>query len=223
MRAARILQEDPNPSAKDDLLEYLKGAAAPVTPIQSQSDTTSLRTLRIAQGKFQEKKRLYDLSREARLLRDEPGWIKLKVVRPRVQMQHEEKFVRDAYVDFIVEVAADCRGADLKSAILRKQEALVLPVFFHKFTRLFVHELGGRNCSPYIGREILDARQLGEYGVFEGLSYDVTVWQNQSLLEARTVATLLLVDARPGVMLDEQASYIDDCRAKEAPCYTGLS
>jgi len=74
-----------------------------------------------------------------------------------------------------------------------------------------------------IGRELLDARAVGEYGIEEGLSYDVTAWQNQTSLGAQVVASLLLVDSRPGKMLPEQNLYADECREKEVPCYANLS
>jgi len=69
----------------------------------------------------------------------------------------------------------------------------------------------------------LDGRKISEYGIEEGLSYDVTAWQNQTKVAAGTVAVLLLVDSKPGMMLPEQTEYIDDCRAREAPCYTSVS
>ena len=64
---------------------------------------------------------------------------------------------------------------------------------------------------------------MGEYGIEAGLEYDVNVWQKQALLEARQVAVLLLVDGTPGRILPEQMAFVDECRAKETPCYTSVS
>jgi len=64
---------------------------------------------------------------------------------------------------------------------------------------------------------------VSEYGIEAGLEYDVTVWQNQTTTGARQVALILLVDGRPGGMLPEQMALVDECRAKEQPCYTCLS
>lgn len=220
MRAARILAEDPNPTAAENLREKLLASAAPVTPIQSVSDLSRLQKLSITNAKFQEQKRVYDLSRKARLLKEEPGRLKVRVLRPRTQMIGEDKRSTEAFADFFVEVDSTCRGLVLKQTITRKQEFLGLPTIPLPFLRLFLHELAGRSFSPFIGREIIDGRKLDEYGITVGQNYDVTAWQNQSVVGTRTGAVVLLVDARPGRMLPEQAMYLDDCRAKETPCYT---
>jgi len=220
MRAARILAEDPNPTAADNLREKLLASSAPVAPIQAVSDLARLQKLSITNAKFQEQKRVYDLSRKARLLKDEPGRIKIRVVRPRAQMIGEDKRTTQAYADFFVEVASSCRGMELKETIVRKQEALGLQTIPGPFLRIFLHELSGRSFSGFIGREIIDGRKIDEYDVTEGQNYDVTAWQNQSVVGSRYGAVVLLVDARPGRMLPEQSVYLDDCRAKESPCYT---
>lgn len=53
--------------------------------------------LRIAQRNFRESKRKYDLSRAARMLKDEADVIVIRVVRPRFQLMNEEKQIKDAY------------------------------------------------------------------------------------------------------------------------------
>ncbi len=85
--------------AMESLRSHLVLAATPVVLIQPMSDCACLKVLRSAQGKFQESKRLYDLSRNARQLRDlsEPGRVRLRVMRPRVQMCGLEKRVAEAY------------------------------------------------------------------------------------------------------------------------------
>jgi hypothetical protein len=49
MRAARIIQEDPNPRSTENLTETLRQRSLPVTPIQDASDTAMLKALRISQ------------------------------------------------------------------------------------------------------------------------------------------------------------------------------
>jgi len=220
----RIIAEDPNPGSNLGLQTRMAKSAEPVVPIQEKSDTGMLNELRVAQARFNEKKRVYDLSRQARLLADPtPNHLKVRILRPRSQLIGQEKRVLQAYVDFVVEAPATARGLDLKRLIRLKQEALLLPTTPLPFMLLFLHELGGASYSPFIGRELLAERGIREYGIEAGLTYDVTVWQNQTSTGARQVATLLLVDARPGGMLPEQIAFIDDCREKESPCYTGVS
>mmetsp|Transcript_21582 Transcript_21582/g.25522 ORF Transcript_21582/g.25522 Transcript_21582/m.25522 type:complete len:167 (-) Transcript_21582:46-546(-) len=155
MRAVRILAEDPNPRAQENLKEKLIASSTPTPPIQAVSDCTRLKTLSITNAKFRENKRLYDLSRKARLLNtDNPGFVKVRVVRPRSQMMGELPRVVEAYADFNVEVPANARGLDLKRAVMKKQETLTLAVTPLDFLRIFVHELSGRSHSPSIGREV---------------------------------------------------------------------
>jgi hypothetical protein len=97
MRAARILADDPNPRAAESLKEKLVASATPIVPIQAVSDCTRLKTLSVTNGKFREKKRLYDLSRQARLLREVSGIVKLRVVRPRSQLMGDKHSVVEAY------------------------------------------------------------------------------------------------------------------------------
>jgi len=105
MRAMRILAEDPNPEAAHGLQARLAQSAAPVEPLQDKSDTAMLNALRVTQARFNEKKRVYDLSREARLLADPaPNHLKVRIIRPRAQLIGHEKRILQAYVDFIVEV-----------------------------------------------------------------------------------------------------------------------
>ena len=224
MRAARIIADDPNPDSASALKETLKLRSQPAVVINEVSDTTALAKLRVTQAKFQEKKRLYDLSREARLLKEQaPGFIKIKVLRPRAQMVGEEKRILDAYVDFIVEVPGGAKGRALKSAIASKQRALVLPTIEPEFLRLFLHQIGGRATSPHIGKEILNERGVDEYGIEEGLAYDVNAFVMQDLVAARAAAIVLMVDARPGKMLPEQIQYVNECRGKESACYANIS
>ena len=137
--------------------------------------------LREVQARFNEKKRIYDLSREARLLKDpslgslKVTWpleaspcycfrlcnapllllpVQIKILRPRAQLVGLEKRILEAYVDFIVEVPVTAKGKYVKQAIIRKQEALVLPTMPDLFMRLFIHELGGRQVSQFVGREV---------------------------------------------------------------------
>jgi hypothetical protein len=58
-----------------------------------------------------------------------------------------------------------------------------------------------------------------EYGILEGQAYDVAEWQTQRRVSCRQDATLLLVDARPGVLLPDQIAYANECFVSETPCY----
>jgi len=66
----------------------------------------------------------------------------------------------------------------------------------------------------------LDKRGIDEYDISEGQAYDVVVWQTQQRVSGRYDATLLMVDARPGVLLPQQIAYVNECRTSETPCYT---
>ena len=62
-----------------------------------------------------------------------------------------------SHVLLVLQLPVTSRGLDLKRLIIQKQEALMLPTIPLKFMLLFVHELGGRSCSPFIGREVRGA------------------------------------------------------------------
>lgn len=232
MRAAReILAEDPNPNAANALLRTLQFKQIPVPVIQPVNDTVRLKKLRQTLESFNEKARRSRLAREARRMigsgsgdsvSSTESPCRIRIVRPRAQLLGHGKEEKQAYAYFTVLCDARAPGATLKAIISQKQAALGLQTLPRMNCRLFVHELAGRGCSPFIGREIVDERRLEEYAISPD-GYDVTVWQNQSKVEAVAAATVLLVDARPGVMLVEQADYIDECRAREVPCYTQVS
>ena len=235
MRAARsiLAEEDPNPDAAAALLATLRFKQIPVPVIQPVNDTVRLKKLRQTLESFNEKARRSRLAREARMIGSGSGSgsgdsasssspCRIRIVRPRAQLLGEGPKAQQAYAFFTVICDDSALGATLKAIISNKQAALGLQTLPSKHCRLFLHELAGRACSPFIGREILDERRLEEYAV-SAAGYDVTVWQNQTKVEAVAAATVLLVDARPGVMLVEQADYIDECRAKEVPCYTQIS
>ena len=233
MRAARriLAEEDPNPNSHAHLHASLVERKRPIPTIQPVNDTVRLQRLRKTLGSFNEKARVGRLARDARLMvpdrkvqfnSDVMDLVRVRVVRPRAQLLGEGTTAQSAYRYFTVLCSAHAKGETLKKIISEKQSALGLRTLPNQHCRLFLHELAGRGYSPFVGREIVDLRSLGEYGIVpEG--YDVTIWQNQSMVEPQAAATVLYVDGRPGVLLSEQAEFVDECRAKEVPCYTQMS
>ena len=235
--------EDPNPNAARHLHQTLELRRTPIAPIQPVNDTTRLVKLRHTLGRFMEKERRSRLGREARLMdgpeknisiningnRGDNGeeygksdLVRVRVMRPRVQLLSETKRSQQAYDFFTVTVDEHINGLELKATIASKQAALGLTVLRDKDARIFVHELAGSRSSPFIGREIHNQRQLVEFGITPE-SYDATVWQNQKLVAPLAAVSVLLVDARPGVILRQQSDFMNECLEQEVPCYRQLS
>lgn len=141
-----------------------------------------------------------------------------------IALSSEERCVRTLVYRFIYVYMCVCMCANMCILCVQCAYMYILSVlnsitskYKSNTTHITVH-------IPYsVICQILNGRRLEEYGIEEGLSYDVTAWQNQSKVAAGTVAVLLLADSKPGMMLPEQTEYIDDCRSREAPCYTSVS